>query len=73
MFGEGSTEDEVLVDHDRNLRSLMQRCRERSVKLNKAKVKLQCGEVSFLGHLITKDGLKANPAGQGCLGDANSN
>ena len=62
MFGEGSTEDEALVDHDRNLRSLMQRCRERNVKLNKAKVKLRCGEVPFLGHLITKDGLKADPA-----------
>ena len=50
VFGEGSTEDEALVHHDRNLRSLMQRCRERNVKLNKAKVKLRCGEVPFLGH-----------------------
>ena len=62
VLGEGSTEDEALVDHDRNLRSLMQRCREQNVKLNKAKVKLRCGEVPFLGHLITKDGLKADPA-----------
>ena len=62
VFGEDSTEDEALVDHDRNLRSLMQKCRERNVKLNKAKVKLRCGEVPFLGHLITKDGLKADPA-----------
>ena len=62
VFGEGSTGDKALVDHDRNLRSLMQRCRERNVKLNKAKVTLRCGEVPFLGHLITKDGLKADPA-----------
>ena len=62
VFGEGSTEDETLVDHDRNLRSLMQRCCEQNVKLNKAKVKLRCEEVPFLGHLITKDGLKADPA-----------
>ena len=40
----------------------MQRCREQNVKLNKAKVKLRCGEVPFSGHLITKDGLKADPA-----------
>ena len=40
----------------------MQRCREQNVKLNKAKVKLRCGEVLFLGHLITKDSLKADPA-----------
>ena len=62
VFGEGSTGDKALVDHDRNLRSLMQRCRERNVKLNKAKVTLRRGEVPFLGHLITKDGLKADPA-----------
>ena len=29
---------------------------------NEAKVKLQCEEVPFLGHLITKDSLKADPA-----------
>ena len=62
VFGEGSTENEALVDHDQNLRSLMQRCCEQNVKLNKAKVKLQCEEVPFLGHLITKDSLKADPA-----------
>lgn len=36
-FGKGFTEDEALVDHDRNLHSLMQRCREQNVKLNKDK------------------------------------
>ena len=40
----------------------MQRCCEQNVKLNKAIVKLWCGELPFLGHLITKDGLKADPA-----------
>ena len=62
IFGEGSTEDEALVDRDRNLCWLMQKCREQNVKLNKAKVKLRCGEVPFLGYLITKEGLKADPA-----------
>ena len=62
VFGEGSTEGEALVDQNRNLRSLMQRCCEQNIKLNKAKVKLRCEEVPFLGHLITKDGLKADPA-----------
>lgn len=44
VFGEGSTGDEALVDHDRNLRSVMQRCREQNVELNKAKVTLRCEE-----------------------------
>ena len=62
VFGEGSTQDEALEDYNQNLRSLMQRCREQNVKLNKAKVKLRCGELPFLGHLITKDDLKGDPA-----------
>ena len=37
VFGEGSLEDEALVDRDRNLRSRIQKCRKQSVKLNKAK------------------------------------
>jgi len=57
VFGEGSSEDEELVDHDQNLRSLMQRCGEQNMKLNKDKVKLWCEEVPFLDQLILKDGL----------------
>ena len=59
VFGEGYTEDEALVDHDRNLCLLTQRCREENVKMNKDKVKLRCAVVPFLGHLISKKGLKA--------------
>ena len=40
----------------------MQRCREQNITLNKDKVKLRCEEVPFLGHLISKDGLKPDPA-----------
>lgn len=61
VFGKGSTEDEALVDHDRNVHSLMQTCHEQNIKLNKDKVKLQCREVPFMGHLISEDGLKADP------------
>jgi len=41
VFGEGSTEDEALVDHDRNLYSPMQRCHEQNVKLNRDKLKVR--------------------------------
>jgi len=52
-------EDEALVANDQNLRSLMQRCGEQNIK---NKVKLRYEELPFLGHLISKDGLKADPA-----------
>ena len=62
VYGEGETHQEAERDHDENLRALMTRCREKQVKLNRQKLKFKQTEVSFMGHLITKDGLKPDPA-----------
>ncbi|CAH1244320.1 Hypp7262 [Branchiostoma lanceolatum] len=51
IWGGGETLAEATTDHDRNMRSLMQRCRERSLKLNPDKIKLREQEVPFHGHL----------------------
>ncbi|CAH1233393.1 RTL1 [Branchiostoma lanceolatum] len=61
VWGEGETLAEATTDHDRNLRTLMQRCRERNLKLNQDKIKLWMQEVPFHGHLITSQGLKLDP------------
>ncbi|XP_060070555.1 uncharacterized protein K02A2.6-like [Ylistrum balloti] len=61
VYGEGETEAEAIVDHDRKLLLLLDRCRERGLKLNKDKLKLRRKEVKFVGHLITADGLKPDP------------
>ncbi|CAH1233385.1 RTL1 [Branchiostoma lanceolatum] len=61
VWGEGETLAEATTDHDRNLRSLMQRCREHNLKLNQDKIKLHEQEVPFHGHLITSQGLKLDP------------
>ncbi|CAH1252634.1 RTL1 [Branchiostoma lanceolatum] len=61
VWGEGETLAEATTDHDRNLRTLMQRCRERNLKLNQDKIKLRMQEVPFHGHLITSQGLKLDP------------
>ena len=45
VFGEGESDEEAVVDHDEKVRALMQRCRERNVKLNKEKVKFKAKEV----------------------------
>ncbi|CAG2188277.1 unnamed protein product [Mytilus edulis] len=61
IYGEGKTEEEAIKDHDRKFRLLMERCRERNLKLNKDKLKLKMKEVKFIGHLITNKGLKMDP------------
>ena len=59
--GVGKTEEEATHDHNKKLKQFLQHCRDRGVKLNKKKLKLKCEEVTYLGHLITKDGLKPDP------------
>ena len=58
IYGVGDTEEQANADHDKKLRMLLQRCRERGIALNRDKVKLRRKEVSFMGHVFMSDGLK---------------
>lgn len=62
LFGEGETLEQAQKDHDDNLHRLMQRCRDRNVKLNPDKVCLCRKEVPFIGHVLTDCGVKPDPA-----------
>ena len=44
-----------------NLSLLLERCRQKSVKLNRDKVVLRVQQVDFMGHLLTAQGLKPDP------------
>lgn len=61
VIGEGKTLAEAQVNHDRNFIQLMDRCREKQLKLNKDEMKFQLSEVKFIGHTITAEGLKPDP------------
>jgi len=61
IYGAGTTKEEALQDHDRNLLQVMQRCKEKNINLNKEKGKLRSIEVPFMGHVITSEDLKADP------------
>ena len=54
----GSSQEE----HDRNLEELLKRCQSVGIRLNKEKSKFNIPEVLFMGHVISKDGLKVDPA-----------
>ena len=62
ITGQGETEREADEDHDRNLKSLLDRCRERNIKPNKKKFTFKGDDVQFIGHRLTKGGLKPDPA-----------
>ena len=62
IFGEGDTEKDAIEDHNKKLHTLMQRCQEKNIKLNQKKAKLLMKEVKFMGHVISSEGLKPDPA-----------
>ncbi|XP_048259745.1 uncharacterized protein K02A2.6-like [Haliotis rufescens] len=59
--------DDVLVwgidvpQHDERLYAVLNRIQSSGLKLNRSKCKLRMTEVSYVGHLLTKDGLKPDP------------
>jgi len=61
IYGEGDTYEQALIDHDKKLESLLKRCLERNIKLNKDKMKLRLTELKYIGHLISKDGIRPDP------------
>ncbi|KAI2666787.1 Retrovirus-related Pol polyprotein from transposon 17.6 [Labeo rohita] len=56
--------DDILVwgedmeQHDKRLRKLLDRIRDINLKLNKTKCKIRMTEVSYVGHILTAEGLK---------------
>lgn len=61
MVGCGDTDTEALVNHDQKVIRLLERAKQVNLKLNKNKGKLRQAEVKFMGHVISKDGLKPDP------------
>ena len=61
ITGQGDTKEGADKDHDANLVQLFQRCRERNIKLNKAKFNFKCQQVTFIGHLLSSEGVEPDP------------
>ena len=61
VIGKGNTMEEATVDHDIKLRKLLQRCCDRGMRSNAGKLNLRQTSISFLGHMITSDGLLPDP------------
>ena len=49
VYGEGDIEHEAMVHHDKNMRTLMERCKEQNITLIKDKMQLKKSEVRFRG------------------------
>ena len=59
--GYGNTTAEWQADHDRNVRTFLDRRRERNLRLNKNEARLRQPEIPFIGHILTPQELKPDP------------
>ena len=62
ITGRGACKEEAVRYHDANLLKLLERCRERNLKLNREKLQLKCTETTFIGHVLTPEGVKPDPS-----------
>ena len=59
--------DDILVfgctreEHDANLHAMLERTRQRGIKLNKEKSTICVTEVSYFGHILTREGIRPDP------------
>ncbi|KAK9539543.1 hypothetical protein VZT92_004643 [Zoarces viviparus] len=67
LQGVAAIVDDILLcgrtkeEHDANLRAMLERTRERGIKLNKDKRIICVSEVSYFGHKLTREGIKPDP------------
>ena len=57
----GDTDDEAEADYDRNLKAFLERARECNLRLNADRLKLKMTQVPYIGHLLTREGLRVDP------------
>ena len=62
VVGCGESDSAAREDHDRKVEALQHRCEMRNIKLNTQKTELLKTEVGFLGHIVSREGVKAHPA-----------
>jgi len=50
-----------LADHNANLKAVMERACETSLRFNIHKCKIRCTEIQFFGHIVSTSGLRPDP------------
>ena len=61
VFGTRSTQEEAEKSHDERITAVLEICRQKGVRLNKDKMQFKQQKVTYMGHVITSDGVQADP------------
>ena len=61
VYGTGDNYEEAEANHDANIIALMERAIAKDLRFNPTKFQFKKKEIKFVGHIITADGIKADP------------
>ena len=61
VYGEGETYAEAEKNHDQRFTAFMDRCREKTIKLNPDKLQFKLREIKFMGNIVTDTGIRTDP------------
>ena len=61
IFGCGDTHQDAEADHDKAMVALLERARQKNLKPNKNKLKFKEQQVTYMGHILTDQGIKPDP------------
>ena len=62
-----NSQDDIIVwvkdmhSHSKSLKNVFEKIRSHGLKLNKSRCQVAVNELIFLGHIISRDGIKADP------------
>lgn len=62
ITGNGATMEDAIQDHDKKLKKLFECCRAKQIKLNRDKIELKKTSMPYIGHILTSNGVKADPS-----------
>ena len=72
VVGEGDMLKEAICNREQRMVKMLQRCRERNLKLNPERMIFRRQEVLFVCHILTSNGLKMQPARGTAIADMNT-
>ena len=61
IYGSGDNDDDAEYSHDIAFKALLDRCRQRGLKLNKKKLRFKLKAVTYMGHKLGIDGISPDP------------
>ena len=72
IYGKGDSQEEARDNHDEALLQVLRQARKCNLKFNKDKLRLHLPELQYIGHRISSEGVRPDPAKVAAIKDMQS-